>query len=96
MTGGPINSLIHAFRCGLMRLTKVGDLGFGNQFHLEVTPEMAREWAQVPEYRAYLAEALDRERADAFLAELQQRAEELHPTARRLFGNWLKLAGDAS
>jgi hypothetical protein len=25
---------------------------------------------QVPEYRAYLAEALDEERADAFLAEL--------------------------
>jgi GMP synthase (glutamine-hydrolysing) len=75
---------------------QVGDLAFGIQFHLEVTPEMAREWAQVPEYRAYLAEALDEERADAFLAELQQRAEELHPTARRLFGNWLKLAGDAS
>jgi len=74
---------------------QVGDLGFGIQFHLEVTPEMAREWAQVPEYRAYLAEALNPERADAFLAELQQRAEELHPTARRLFGNWLKLAGDA-
>ena len=46
--------------------------------------------------RAFLAEALDAERADAFLAELQDRAEELHPTARRLFGNWLKLAGDAA
>ncbi len=49
---------------------QAGERGFGIQFHLEVTPEMAREWAQVPEYRAYLAEALDAERADAFLAEL--------------------------
>ena len=75
---------------------QAGERGFGIQFHLEVTPEMAREWAEVPEYRAYLAEALDPERADAFLAELQTRAEELHPTARRLFGNWLKLAGDTA
>jgi hypothetical protein len=57
---------------------------------------MAREWAQVPEYRAYLAQALDEERADAFLVELERRAEELHPTGRRLFANWLKLAGDAA
>jgi GMP synthase-like glutamine amidotransferase len=75
---------------------QAGERGFGIQFHLEVTPEMAREWAQVPEYRAYLTEALDEERANAFLAELERRAEELHPTGRRLFGNWLKLAGDAS
>lgn len=75
---------------------QVGERGFGIQFHLEVTPEMAREWAEVPEYRAYLAEALDEERANAFLAELERRAEELHPTARQVFGNWLNLAGDAA
>ena len=75
---------------------QVGERGFGIQFHLEVTPEMAREWAEVPEYRAYLAEALDEERANAFLAEVETRAEELHPTARRLFGNWLKLAEEAT
>jgi GMP synthase (glutamine-hydrolysing) len=75
---------------------QTGERGFGIQFHLEVTPEMAREWSEVPEYRAYLAEALDPERADAFLVELQQRAEELHPTGRRLFGNWLNLAADAA
>ena len=75
---------------------QAGECGFGIQFHLEVTPEMASEWAQVPEYRAYLAAALDPVRADAFLAELEQRAEELHPTARQVFGNWLKLAGSTA
>ena len=75
---------------------QAGERGFGIQFHVEITPELAREWAKVPEYKAYLAEALDEERAAAFLAEIETRAEELHPTARRLFENWLKLAGNSA
>jgi len=75
---------------------QVGERAFGIQFHVEVTPEMAREWAKVPEYGAYLAQALDEERAAEFLSEVERRAEELHPTGRRLFGNWLELAGDAA
>jgi GMP synthase (glutamine-hydrolysing) len=65
---------------------------FGVQFHLEVTPQMAREWAEVPAYRDALARTLGEERGAAFLAELERRAEELHPGARRLFSNWLDLA----
>lgn len=65
---------------------------FGVQFHLEVTPEMAREWAKVPAYRASLADTLGEEQGAAFLAEVERRAEELHPAARRLFSNWLDLA----
>jgi len=66
---------------------------FGVQFHMEVTPEMAREWAEVPAYRASLAETLGPERGAEFLAEVERRADELHPNAKRLFGNWLTLAG---
>jgi GMP synthase (glutamine-hydrolysing) len=65
---------------------------FGVQFHLEVTPEMAREWAGVPAYRASLAETLGEQEGAAFLAEVERRAAELHPNARRLFSNWLDLA----
>jgi GMP synthase (glutamine-hydrolysing) len=65
---------------------------FGVQFHLEVTPEMAREWAAVPAYRRSLAETLGAEEGAAFLAEVERRAEELHPDAKRLFVNWLELA----
>jgi GMP synthase-like glutamine amidotransferase len=65
---------------------------FGVQFHLEVTPEMAREWAEVPAYRRSLAETLGAAEGAAFLAEVERRAEELHPNARRLFANWLELA----
>jgi GMP synthase-like glutamine amidotransferase len=75
---------------------QAGERGFGIQFHTEVTPEMARDWAQVPEYRAYLAQALDEERAAAFLDEVETRATELHPNGRRLFANWLELAGNSA
>jgi GMP synthase-like glutamine amidotransferase len=73
---------------------RAGDRAYGVQFHLEVTPEMAREWARVPAYMQSLAENLGEEKGSAFLAEVERRAEELHPAARRLFGNWLDLAED--
>ena len=69
-----------------------GECAYGVQFHLEVTPEMAREWAKVPAYRQSLAENLGEEEGAAFLREVETRATELHPHARRLFENWLDLA----
>ena len=59
---------------------------------MEVTAEMAREWAEVPAYRKSLAQTLGEERGAEFLAEVERRAAELHPSAKRLFGNWLDLA----
>ena len=71
---------------------QAGEAAYGVQFHLEVTPEMAREWAQVPAYRESLAKTLGEERGDAFLAEVERRATDLRPAARRLFENWLDLS----
>jgi GMP synthase (glutamine-hydrolysing) len=71
---------------------QTGEAGYGVQFHMEVTAEMAREWAEVPAYRRSLAQTLGEERGAAFLAEAGRRAPELHPGARRLFSNWLDLA----
>ncbi len=73
---------------------QAGERAYGVQFHLEVTREMAREWAEVPAYRQSLAETLGEERGAAFLAEIESRASELHPAARRLFENWLGIASD--
>jgi len=70
----------------------VGPRAFGVQFHLEVTAEMAREWARVPAYQRSLAETLGEDAGRAFLDEVESRAEELHPAARRLCSNWLELA----
>jgi GMP synthase-like glutamine amidotransferase len=69
-----------------------GQRAYGVQFHLEVTPEMALEWAKVPAYRESLAENLGEEEGNAFLREVEQRATEFHPHARRLFSNWLDVA----
>jgi GMP synthase (glutamine-hydrolysing) len=68
-----------------------GERAYGVQFHLEVTGEMAREWAEVPAYRQSLAETLGEEEGAAFIADVERRADELHPPARRLFSNWLEL-----
>ncbi len=72
---------------------RVGERAYGIQFHLEVTGEMAGEWGQVPAYQRSLAVALGDERGVAFIGEAQRRADEMHPAARRLFANWLELAG---
>ena len=70
-----------------------GARAYGVQFHLEVTAEQAREWAEVPAYQASLASTLGEEKGAEFIADVQRRADELHPPARKLFSNWLDVAG---
>jgi GMP synthase (glutamine-hydrolysing) len=62
---------------------------YGVQFHLEVSPEMALEWAEVPEYVASLERTLGRDEAPAFLAGIADRADEMRATGRALFERWL-------
>jgi len=62
---------------------------YGVQFHLEVSAEMAREWAGVPEYVASLERTLGPEGAPAFLAAIEERAEEMRSAGRSLFERWL-------
>jgi GMP synthase-like glutamine amidotransferase len=62
---------------------------YGMQFHLEVSPEMAREWAEVPEYVASLEQTLGRDEAPAFLAAIEEHAGEMRVEGRALFERWL-------
>ena len=62
---------------------------YGVQFHLEVSAEMAREWAQVPEYVASLERTLGAEGAPAFLSEIEESADEMRSAGRALFERWL-------
>jgi GMP synthase-like glutamine amidotransferase len=75
---------------------RAGESAYGIQFHLEVTPEMAREWAAIPAYREYVANTLGERDGAAFMTEFQERAEELQPVARALFENWLDVAASRS
>ncbi len=62
---------------------------YGVQFHLEVSAEMAREWAEVPEYVASLERTLGADGAPAFLAAIERDAEEMRSAGRSLFERWL-------
>ena len=62
---------------------------YGVQFHLEVSPEMAREWAEVPEYVTSLERTLGVESAPAFLAAIERGADGMCSAGRALFERWL-------
>jgi len=62
---------------------------YGVQFHLEISAEMAREWADLPEYVASLERTLGAAGAPAFLAAIEERAAEMRAAGRVLFERWL-------
>lgn len=62
---------------------------YGVQFHLEVSPEMAREWAEVPEYVTSLERTLGAEQAPAFLTAIAENAVTMRTAGRALFEHWL-------
>ena len=75
---------------------RFGDAAYGIQFHLEVTPEMAEQWAGVPEYSAALTATLGEEGGKAFLADAVERHDELGGQAQLLIAAWLDLIDSRS
>ena len=64
---------------------------YGLQFHLEVTPELAREWGEIPAYAESLEATLGPGALERLLAGVEEDADVTLPLARRLFGRWLEL-----
>jgi len=62
---------------------------YGVQFHLEVSPAMAREWAAVPEYDASLRRVLGADGAAGLLRAVDERAPEMLGLGRGLFERFL-------
>jgi GMP synthase-like glutamine amidotransferase len=62
---------------------------YGVQFHLEVSTEMVREWAEVPAYITALERTLGVEGAPAFLTAIEERAQTMRAEGRALFERWL-------
>jgi GMP synthase-like glutamine amidotransferase len=69
---------------------------YGVQFHLEVSTEMARQWAEVPEYVSSLERTLGADEAPAFLAAIERRAPEMRTEGRALFERWLDRVASSS
>jgi len=62
---------------------------YGVQFHLEVSAEMARAWAAVPEYVSSLERTLGSDEAESFLAAIAGAADGMRSIGRGLFERWL-------
>jgi GMP synthase (glutamine-hydrolysing) len=70
---------------------RVGRVAYGVQFHVEVTAEMAQQWACVPEYQLSADAVLGEGGLDALLAEYRSAMPEMLVDARAMFGRWVDL-----
>ena len=70
---------------------RFGRAAYGIQFHLELSREMAAEWADVPAYAAALTQVLGPGAETALVDELAAHADELRGHGRALFERWLEL-----
>jgi GMP synthase (glutamine-hydrolysing) len=72
---------------------RFGEAAYGVQFHIEVSPELAREWAGVPDYAAALEQVLGPDALDDLVAQLERHSGPMLGQARTLFERWLELVG---
>jgi GMP synthase (glutamine-hydrolysing) len=72
---------------------RVGSAAYAVQFHVEVTSEMAAEWASVPDYARALEQVRGPGALDELLEAFEARREEMTGHARTLFSGWLELVG---
>jgi len=71
---------------------RYGAAAYGVQFHVEVSPELAREWAEVPAYAEALERVLGPGALDDLVARLEVHADDVLGHGRRLFERWLDRA----
>lgn len=69
---------------------------YGLQFHLEVSPALAADWAAVPAYAASLEQLRGVGAAEDLVDEVKAVAADTVPIARTLFGRWLELVVGAA
>ncbi len=69
-----------------------GEHAYGVQFHLEVSREMAEEWARVPAYDDALAQVLGPGSGAALVEQLAEQADAMRAHGRSLFSRWLETA----
>jgi GMP synthase (glutamine-hydrolysing) len=69
-----------------------GRSAYGVQFHLEVSTEMAKEWAEVPAYVDALERMLGLGSLPRVIEDLGRRADELRTYGRRIFERWLDVS----
>jgi GMP synthase (glutamine-hydrolysing) len=69
-----------------------GARAYGIQFHVEVSAEMAMDWAAVPAYSEYLERVLGPGALPKLVGELETEAPEIRSKGRRMFERFLDLS----
>jgi GMP synthase (glutamine-hydrolysing) len=71
---------------------RFGRAAYGVQFHVEVSPALAREWAEVPAYAEALEHVLGAGALDDLIRRLDEHATDVLGHGRLLFERWLDVA----
>jgi GMP synthase (glutamine-hydrolysing) len=71
---------------------RFGQTAYGVQFHVEVTDEMAREWAGVPAYAEYADRVLGVGGIDRLMADFDAARDRMLDVGRRMFERWVEIA----
>jgi GMP synthase (glutamine-hydrolysing) len=71
---------------------RVGRAAYGVQFHVEVTDQMAREWAAVPAYAEYADRVLGAGGIDRLMTEFDSARDGMLDVGRRMFERWVEIA----
>jgi GMP synthase (glutamine-hydrolysing) len=71
---------------------RVGRAAYGVQFHVEVTDQMAREWAGVPAYAEYADRVLGAGGIDRLMSDFDAARDRMLDVGRRMFERWVQIA----
>jgi GMP synthase-like glutamine amidotransferase len=71
---------------------RYGRAAYGVQFHVEVTGDIARRWAEVPAYVDSLERTLGAGAAPQLFEEFDRSAGEMQAVARTMFERWVDVA----
>ncbi len=71
---------------------RYGETAYGIQFHVEVLPAMAREWARVPAYAEYADRVLGAGGMERLMDDFDAAQAAMRATGRDLFARWADLA----
>lgn len=86
--GGALLATSPAYRHQAIR---IGQVAYGVQFHVEVSAQMANQWARVPAYVDYADGVLGPGGAVGLLEDVRRAAPEMLDQARTLFERWMSL-----
>jgi GMP synthase (glutamine-hydrolysing) len=71
---------------------RFGQVAYGVQFHVEVTGQMAREWAEVPAYAEYANRVLGAGGIERLMADFDAARDRMLDVGRRMFERWVEIA----